>query len=95
MGMSVCPTSPKYGYGFDTQEHDVRKARKRRQCEGGRHSRASHFPGPRVEGCTDFIEVGDVYVATILNMFSSESSACLPCALAIGAVHIAAVGATQ
>lgn len=44
MGMSLAPVSPKYGYGFDGQEHDVRKARKARPCQGGRVTRGSTCP---------------------------------------------------
>lgn len=86
MGASAVPDSPKHGYHFDGHEHDVRRSRKRRPCEGGRFTRGSHFPGKVDPECTGTIEAGTVYVATILDLFTSESHACITCALAVGAV---------
>ena len=88
MGMSQCPTSPKYGYHFDTQEHDVRRSRKRRPCRGGSSGRGSAGMGLyRSADCTGWIEPGDIYCATVMDLFVSESMACIPCATLAHAVE--------
>lgn len=85
---SVTPVSPKYGFGFDGQECDVVRVRKARPCDGGRTGRGSVVAGaPHAPDCTGWVEPGDVAVLTIETLFVSDTTACVPCALAVGAIR--------
>lgn len=84
--------SPKHGYHFDGQEHDVRKSRVERPCQGGRVYRGSHLPGRYSENCTGTIKPGDIQCVTIVDLYVRDSYACLSCALAVGAMKLDLAG---
>lgn len=85
-GCMVTPDSPKYGYEFDGQEHDVRRSAKERRCQGGHGSRGGG-EGRHTEGCTGMIRKGDTMCCTLIAPYMGETFACIPCALAARAVR--------
>lgn len=86
MGMGNTAMSPKHGYAFDGYEHDVRRARKQYPCLGALRPR-SGGTGEHASDCTRTIEPGALYVATVQDLYMSETRACIPCALAAGTIR--------